>query len=85
MVLLSVEDLHVRFPGRFGQRDVRAVDGISFKVEPGQAVGLVGESGCGKTVAALAMLGLLHRSHAQVSGTVLFEGRSLLDLPPPAL
>ncbi len=85
MALLSVEDLHVRFPGRFGQPDVRAVDGITFEVEAGQAVGLVGESGCGKTVAALAMLGLLRRGHAQVSGSVVFDGRSVLDLPPPAL
>ncbi len=85
MALLSVRDLHVRFPGRFGRRDVRAVDGISLEVEAGQAVGLVGESGCGKTAAALAMLGLHHRSHAQVSGSVVFDGRSLLDLPRPAL
>ncbi len=85
MALLSVEDLHVRFPGRFGLPDVRAVDGVTFAVEPGQAVALVGESGCGKTVTALAMLGLLRRSQAEVSGSVVFEGRSLLDLPPPAL
>ncbi len=85
MALLSVRDLHVRFPGRFGQRDVQAVDGIALEVEASQAVGLVGESGCGKTVAALAMLGLLQRSRAHVSGSVVFDGRSLLGLPSPVL
>ncbi len=85
MALLSVRDLRVCFPGRYGQRDVQAVDGIGLDVERGQAVALVGESGCGKTVAALAMIGLLHRSHAEVSGSVVFDGRSLLALPAPRL
>ena len=85
MTLVSVRDLNVVFPGRFEQRDVQAVDGISFDVEPGQTVGLVGESVCGKTVTVLAMLGLLHRDRARVSGSVVFDGRSLLDLAPSAL
>ncbi|MDQ4132185.1 MAG: ABC transporter ATP-binding protein, partial [Actinomycetota bacterium] len=81
MALLSVRDLHVVFPGRFGQPDVTAVDGITLEVEPGRAVGLVGESGCGKTVAALAMLGLLEPGVARVSGAVVFDGHRVLDLP----
>lgn len=81
--LLSVRDLRVQFPGRFADKDVVAVDGISLDVDAGQAVGVVGESGCGKTVAALAMLGLL-RNHAQVSGSVTFGGHSVLDLPADA-
>ena len=85
MALLSIRDLRVVFPGRFGEREIPAVDGMSFDVEAGQAVGLVGESGCGKTVAVLAMLGLLRRDRALVSGSALFEERSLLDLSPAAL
>ena len=85
MALISVRGLHVEFPGRFDQRDIRAVDGISFDVEAGQTVGLVGESGCGKTVAVLAMLGLLRHDRARVWGSVVFDGRSLLDLPPAGL
>ena len=81
MALLSVRDLEVVFPGRWGRRDLRAVEGVSFDVDAGQAVALVGESGCGKTVTALAILGLLPSSVAQVSGSVVFDGRSLPDLP----
>jgi peptide/nickel transport system ATP-binding protein len=75
--LLRVEDLHVTFSRR-GRQATRAVDGVSFDVEAGETVGLVGESGCGKSVTSLAVMGLLPRRGVQVSGQVLFEGNDLL-------
>jgi peptide/nickel transport system ATP-binding protein len=56
------------------------VDKVSFTVEPGQTVGLVGESGCGKSVTSLAIMGLLPKRGNKVSGEVLFEGADLLKL-----
>ncbi|KWX01310.1 ABC transporter ATP-binding protein [Carbonactinospora thermoautotrophica] len=79
MALLEVRDLEVVFTGR-GRRDVRAVDGVSFSVEPGQTVGLVGESGCGKSVTSLAIMGLLPRRGVRVSGEVDFAGHKLLSM-----
>ncbi len=78
--LLEVEDLCVTF-GRKGTTPVRAVDGLSFTVAQGQTVGLVGESGCGKSVTSLAIMGLLPARGVKVSGQVRLEGRSLLELP----
>ncbi|SHN04611.1 ABC transporter ATP-binding protein [Cryptosporangium aurantiacum] len=80
MALLEVKDLTVTF-GRRGEKPVHAVDGVSFSVEPGQTVGLVGESGCGKSVTSLAIMGLLPKRGVQVGGTALFEGVDLLTLP----
>jgi peptide/nickel transport system ATP-binding protein len=77
--LLSVRDLRVLFQRR-GQRPVHAVDGISFDVEPGQTIGVVGESGCGKSVTSLAILGLLPKRGVQVTGSVRFAGRELFKL-----
>jgi oligopeptide/dipeptide ABC transporter ATP-binding protein len=73
--------LSVLFPTPSGGL-ARAVDGISFTLEPRQTLGLVGESGCGKSAAALAFLGL-HPPSARVAGEVYFAGTSLLDLPEP--
>ncbi|GAB2607866.1 dipeptide/oligopeptide/nickel ABC transporter ATP-binding protein [Paractinoplanes abujensis] len=83
MPLLDVRDLSVVF-GR-GPRTVTAVDGVSFTVEPGQTVGLVGESGCGKSVTSLAIMGLLPRRGNTVTGQVLFDDTDLLQLRPHEL
>ncbi|MBN9175974.1 MAG: ABC transporter ATP-binding protein [Microbacterium sp.] len=76
--LLSVRDLSVTFPQREGNA-VQAVRGISYDVYPGEFLGIVGESGSGKSVSSLAVMGLLP-STAQITGTIEFEGRSLLSL-----
>ncbi len=77
--LLEVEDLHVHFVTTRGV--VRAVEGISYKVRPGETVALVGESGCGKSVSSLAIMRLLAKPAGRiVGGRILFQGRNLLDL-----
>ena len=82
--LLEVRDLRVSFAtdgGRF-----RAVDGVSFSVEPGKVLGLVGESGCGKSVTALSIMGLVPQPPGRVEGgSILFEGTDLLQLAPREL
>lgn len=80
MALLEVRDLSVVF-ARKGEPPVTAVDGISFDVDPGRTVGLVGESGCGKSVTSLAIMGLLPSAGAEVSGSINFDGTDLLQLP----
>jgi oligopeptide/dipeptide ABC transporter ATP-binding protein len=76
--LLTVEDLEVRFWTRRGT--VHAVNGISFDVAAGETLGIVGESGCGKSVTSLALLGILPRAGRVTSGTAMFGGRDLLRL-----
>ena len=79
MAQLEVNDLRTYFFTREGV--VRAVDGVSFSLEKGQTLGLVGESGCGKSVTALSIMGLIPRPPARiVGGSVLFEGRDLTQL-----
>jgi peptide/nickel transport system ATP-binding protein len=82
--LLKVEELSVVFRQR-GREDVRAVDGVSFSVAPGETVGLVGESGCGKSVTSLAVMGLLPRRGVLVEGSIAFDGTELLTLPADKL
>ncbi|GAA2391406.1 dipeptide/oligopeptide/nickel ABC transporter permease/ATP-binding protein [Streptomyces glaucosporus] len=77
--LLVVRDLTIRFPDRYG--DTRVVDGISFTVREGETLGLVGESGCGKSITSLAIMGLLARN-AETGGEILYRGRDLLKLSP---
>ena len=74
--LLQVEDLHVWFDLEDGG-ELHAVQGVNLSLEPGERLGLVGESGCGKTTTALAILGLLP-PNASVSGRVLLEGDDIL-------
>jgi peptide/nickel transport system ATP-binding protein len=77
--VLCVEDLDVRFTTTAGI--VHAVRGVSFDVKPGETLGIVGESGCGKSVTALAILRLIPASNGTVSGSrVWFEGNNLLAL-----
>ncbi|MEO7118056.1 MAG: ABC transporter ATP-binding protein, partial [Candidatus Limnocylindrales bacterium] len=78
MALLEVRDLVVEFSVDGGA--IRAVDGVSFDVGAGEAVGLVGESGCGKTTTALAVMRLLPENGRIVSGSVRFDGEELTTL-----
>jgi peptide/nickel transport system ATP-binding protein len=76
--LLEVRDLSVTFPQN-GAPSVDAVRGISYTVNEGEFLGIVGESGSGKSVSSLALMGLLPSS-AEIQGSIMFGGRSLLDL-----
>jgi peptide/nickel transport system ATP-binding protein len=80
---LVVEDLKTHFFTRAGV--VRALDGVSFAVKPGEVLGLVGESGCGKTVCGFSILGLVDPPGRVVGGRVLLEGVDLLKLREPEL
>ena len=76
--LLEVRDLHVRFETSRGT--VRAVDGISYTVNRGEIVAIVGESGCGKSVSSLAIMRLLAKTGRVTQGSITFDGRDLLAL-----
>jgi oligopeptide/dipeptide ABC transporter ATP-binding protein len=76
--LLQVCNLNTRFHTLDGVVD--AVDGVDFEVYGGETLGLVGESGCGKSVTALSVLQLLRCPPAEIQGRILFEGRNLLEL-----
>jgi len=76
--LLSVEDLRVEFWTSRGT--IYAVNGISFDIAPGETLGIVGESGCGKSVTALALLGILPRAGKVQTGSAQFGGRDLIKL-----
>ena len=80
---LEIKDLRIHFhnaaPDRF------AVDGLSLSIREGEILGLVGESGCGKSVTAMSIAGLLPRKSADVSGSILLEGREILQCPQQSL
>jgi peptide/nickel transport system ATP-binding protein len=76
MPLLEVDDLRTFFKTREGE--VHAVDGVSFALEKGKTLGIVGESGCGKSVTALSIMGLVPPPGRVVSGSVMFDGRNLI-------
>ena len=78
--LLDVRELTRHF--KLGGGDVKAVQKVSFMLEPGESLGLAGESGCGKTTAALAILKLLPENGRIVGGEVLFDGRNLAQAAP---
>jgi oligopeptide transport system ATP-binding protein len=75
--LLEVKDLHVHFSSRSG--DIHAVSGIDLELKEGEILGVVGESGCGKSTMAKALLKLLSEKHARIEGEVLFKGENLLN------
>jgi oligopeptide/dipeptide ABC transporter ATP-binding protein len=75
---LRIRDLSVSFVGR--ERTVRAVDGVSFDLEPGEVVGLVGESGCGKSVTSLSILGLHEKPAGRVTGSIRLGEQELVGL-----
>ena len=85
--LLRVRDLRTYFVSEHGRGVARAVDGVSFELYPGETLGIVGESGCGKTVTALSLLRLVPEppGHIRPGSIIEFEGRNLLALPPAEL
>jgi peptide/nickel transport system ATP-binding protein len=76
--LLEVRTLQTQFPTRAGL--VRAVDGVSFHLDRGELLGLVGESGCGKSITALSVMRLISPPGRIVNGEILFDGKDLLQL-----
>jgi oligopeptide/dipeptide ABC transporter ATP-binding protein len=82
--LLEVRNLRTLF--NVEGREIPAVDGVSFAVAPGRTLGIVGESGCGKSVTALSIMGLVPQPPGRIAaGEILFEGADLLKLPPAAM
>jgi peptide/nickel transport system ATP-binding protein len=82
--LIEIEGLRVTFHGDAG-RVVHAVDRLDLSVAKGATLGLVGESGCGKSVTSLAIMGLLPKGSADVTGTIRFDGFDLLTVPDQTL
>jgi len=80
MALLEVENLQTHFRTPDGVN--RAVDGVSIKIEAGQTLAIVGESGCGKSVTAMSILRLVPEPPGKIAGAIRFQGRNLLELSP---
>jgi oligopeptide transport system ATP-binding protein len=76
VALLEVKDLRTVFKTREGE--VKAVDGVSFELDRGQTLGIVGESGCGKSVTASSIMGIVLPPGKVVGGSVMFDGRELI-------
>src|SRR5688500_7410101 len=82
-MLLEVTNLRTQFPTRAGL--VKAVDGVSFSIGEGELVGLVGESGCGKSITALSIMRLIGSPGKIVGGSILFKGEDLVQASPDRL
>jgi peptide/nickel transport system ATP-binding protein len=80
MSLLQVRDLVVEFPNRRGT--LRALDGVSFDIAPGEILGMVGESGAGKSLTGAAIIGLLEPPGRIASGSISLQGERIDNLPP---
>ena len=78
MALLEIHDLHTFFKTKKGI--VKAVNGVSYSVEPGKTLGVVGESGSGKSVSAMSILKLLDGNGYIDSGEIIFDGKNLADV-----
>ena len=83
MALLEVENLQTHFATPDGV--VRAVEGLSFHVEAGETLGIVGESGCGKSVTAMSILRLIQEPPGRIAGAIRSQGRDLLELSEPEM
>ena len=83
MALLEVENLQTHFGTIDGV--VRAVEGLSFHIEAGETVAIVGESGCGKSVTSMSILRLIQEPPGKIAGKILFQGRDLLELSEPEM
>jgi oligopeptide transport system ATP-binding protein len=82
--LLEVQDFKLHFRVKGGK--IRAVDGVSFAVKPGEKLGVVGESGCGKSVTALSIMKLISQPPGEYAGgSIIFEDQDLLELPESAM
>jgi oligopeptide transport system ATP-binding protein len=82
--LLEVQDLKLYFKVKAGK--VKAVDGVSFAIKPGEKVGVVGESGCGKSVTALSIMRLIPQPPGEYAGgSIIFEDRDLLEIPESSM
>ena len=77
--LLDVRGLGISF--LIGHDTVAATQDVTFAVRPGERVGIVGESGCGKTITGLSLLGLLPPATTRVAGQAIFEGENLVGMP----
>ena len=78
MALLEVENLQTHFGTSDGV--VRAVEGLSFHIDAGETLGIVGESGCGKSVTSMSILRLIQEPPGKIAGSIRFEGRDLLKV-----
>jgi peptide/nickel transport system ATP-binding protein len=83
MALLEVERLQTHFGTPDGV--VRAVEGVSFNINAGETLGIVGESGCGKSVTAMSILRLIPEPPGKIAGSIRFDGREMLSLPEPEM
>ena len=81
--LLEVQNLQTHFGTIDGV--VRAVEGVSFHINAGETLGVVGESGCGKSVTAMSILRLIQEPPGKIAGKILFQGRDLLELSEPEM
>ncbi len=81
--ILEIDDLHVKFS--LAERDVLAVRGVSLSVKKGETIGLVGESGCGKSVTAFSILRLINPPGKIVSGSIIYKGDDILKMDGPSI